>query len=217
MNLLFSPAVLSRQTGSNNGIDGSGPGPVEVCMSAIKTFVLACAICASIVTVGASAMSVERIEQATERIKDLRHDWTTKDTEEFLAGRGPQSINMNGGAVAGGTSTGFFIADDGHRVALFAEGDSMLVGGKDVTGTLGNKNTYGPNSPILEDLRNSPVAIGSGSSASSTVNYSVTISLSVALSMSLAANVYLFRALRKLRTPSRVARVAAAKRTKQDS
>lgn len=40
------------------------------------------------------------------------------------------------------------------------DGKTIIVNGKDITGNLGNKTTYGSNSPIINNIEDSQVAIG---------------------------------------------------------
>jgi hypothetical protein len=143
--------------------------------------------------------SSEKTNQATEYLRQYRKDWSLSDTVAFLSGDGTNkttgAVNMGGSANEGGTTTVTLHADDGRSVSLLATGQSLLVDGKDVTGTLGNKTTYGSNSPIIEDVKDSQIAAGEKNKAGrdSTTNYSLTISLSLALSLSVILNLYQLR------------------------
>lgn len=45
-------------------------------------------------------------------------------------------------------------------VGVSIQGKTILLDGKDITGHLGNKTTYGKNSPIIDRIDNSELAIG---------------------------------------------------------
>lgn len=141
-----------------------------------------------------AAWSREKTEQVTDYLRQYRKDWTSANTDDFLTGKG-QTVNMGGAAQDGGTTTLTIRTDDGRAISLVATGQSLLVDGKDVTGNLGNKTTYGANSPIIENIKDSQVAAGAQNSVArdTTTNYSLTISLSLALSVSVVLNLYLLR------------------------
>ena len=153
--------------------------------------------------------SSEKVDQATEYLRQFRKDWTRKMTEDFLSGQG-SAVNVGGAAKSGGTTMLTIHADDGRAIGLVATGESLLVDGKDVTGNLGSKTTYGANSPIIDNIKDSQVAAGSQNSvARDTTNYSLTISLSLALSLSVVLNLYL---LRKARSPEKPREVTENRR-----
>jgi len=142
-----------------------------------------------------AAWSKEKTEQATEYLRQYRKDWSINDTLAFLSGGANNSVNIGGDSKEGGTTYLTIKADDGRLISLMATGQSLLVDGKDVTGNLGSKTTYGTNSPIIEDVKDSQIAAGSQNTVSrdTTTNYSLTISLSLALSVSVALNLHLLR------------------------
>jgi len=76
-------------------------------------------------------------------------------------------------------------------ISIDRRGNTVLVNGRDITGNLGSKTTYGRNSPIMEDVKDSQVAIGDESRVekdTQTTSFSITIPLSVSL-CSLGINV----------------------------
>lgn len=157
---------------------------------------LAVALCAlGVATDALGAWSPQKIEQATEYLQQYRKQWSRADTEALLAGHGERAVNIGGTADSGGTSMASIATDDGRRISLVASGDSLLIDGKDVTGNLGSKTTYGSNSPIIDNIKDSQIAAGSQNRVGrdTTTNYSLTISLSLALSVSVVLNLYLLR------------------------
>lgn len=158
---------------------------------------LACALCGYLMASRASAeWSQEKLERATEYLQQYRKDWTLAETRQLVTKGG--FVNIEGSPSHGGTSFDAIKADDGRTISLMATGDSLLVDGKDVSGNLGSKTTYGAGSPIIENNRGSRIAVGAENTVGrdATTNYSLTISLSLALSASVALNLYLlWRAL----------------------
>jgi hypothetical protein len=159
----------------------------------------------------------DKIEGATTYIKQYRADWTVKDTTQLIDGTLDKRDVMivNYGMKAGTTPTSVvatITADDKTNFSVMITGESMLVNGKDVTGNLGSKTTYGSNSPIIEGNQNSQIAAGSQTSVQKDVSssYTLNISLSVALSVSVALNLYmLWRARRQVRPPPKKTRSSA--------
>lgn len=130
-------------------------------------------------------------------MQQYRRDWTVRDTEALSTGEVPHSeatVFVNDRPIDLRLK-----ADDGREIPVEVFGGSILVNGKDLSGNLGSRTTYGSNSPIVEDVRNSQITTGSGSPITQTTSsYSINISLSIALSLSVILNLYLLRQQRKL-------------------
>jgi hypothetical protein len=164
-----------------------------------------CASCSLILagvlslTASAAEWSAEKKEAVTEYMQQYRRAWSLQDTEALARGSVPHSqysVSIEGRAI-----NQRIIADDGRRIPVEVFGQSVLVDGKDLSGNLGSKTTYGTNSPIIEGVRNSQVTTGNSSSitatTSNTSNTTINVSLSIALTLSVAGNLYLWRRLRR--------------------
>ncbi len=140
-----------------------------------------------------AAWTKDRLETATEYMKQYRKDWSLVDTNHLIEEGPERGVNL------AGNKSGFVTADNGDRISVIVTGESVLVNGKDISGNLGSKTTYGSNSPIVENIRDSQVAAGEKNSITkdSTSTLSVNVSLSVALSVSVALNLYLLRQQRR--------------------
>ena len=160
----------------------------------MKSLSMLALICTLLVPQGAlAAWTQERLDAATEHMRQFRKSWSPADTDRLIA-RGPER-----GVNLAGNISGFVTADNGDRIAVVVTGDTVLVNGKDISGNLGSKTTYGANSPIVENIRDSQVAAGERNSVTkdSTSTLSVNVSLSVVLSVSVALNLYLLREIRR--------------------
>jgi hypothetical protein len=141
--------------------------------------------------------SQQRKQLITQYMQQYRRDWTLADTELMSQGTVPHT--QASVFVEGRPINERLVADDGRLIPVEVLGQSILVDGKDLSGNLGSKTTHGPNSPIIEDVSNSQIATGPGSTIAKDTHSTVTInvSLSIALSVSVALNLYLFRQLRR--------------------
>jgi hypothetical protein len=172
--------------------------------NALKSLVLLLCCC----LIGAAAIyaaewTEEKKKAVTEYMQQYRRDWTFQDTELLLKGKVPYAaeagVFVNGRPIDMGIRT-----DDGRRIPIEVFGESILVDGKDVSGNLGSKTTYGSHSPIIEDVRNSQITTGNSSPVSKDTHFGLTInlSLSIALSLSFVLNLYLLRKIRSREHPS---------------
>jgi NADH:ubiquinone oxidoreductase subunit len=163
----------------------------------------------SVASMGWAAWTPERLDAATEYMQHYRKSWTRADTDALVA-NGPDHAVSTPGSV-----TGSIDDDNWRRVPVVVTGDSILVNGKDISGNLGSKTTHGTNSPIIENVRDSQVATGQGSSATNntTSNVTVNVSLSIALSFSVVLNLYLLLRLRRRRLSEPSTREAKAELT----
>lgn len=128
----------------------------------------------------------------TEEIQKHNSKWTVEQTNKILEKMRNSSSYTH--VLQNGT-------------LIERKGGTVLVDGKDITGNLGSKTTYGRNSPIIGDIEDSQVAIGDESRIEKDIqntSFSITIPLSVSL-CSLGINVinvpisiyFLWRRLRK--------------------
>lgn len=132
----------------------------------------------------------------TEYMRDFRHEWTGEDTEQLVRGAWQNIKYLEAHVIISGRPADLkFFADDGQRIPVELFGDTILVGGKDISGNLGSKTTHGANSPIIENVQNSQLATGERSviSTDTNINLSITLSLSIALTASVVMNLYLLR------------------------
>lgn len=145
----------------------------------------------------AAEWSEEKKNAVTEYMQQYRRDWTLRDTEALSTGKVHYSEATV--FVEGRPINLRLKADDGRKIPVEVFGGSILVDGKDLSGNLGSKTTYGSNSPIVEDVRNSQITTGAGSPITQTTStYTINLTLSVALSLSVVLNLYLLRRQRKL-------------------
>ena len=137
--------------------------------------------CSSIVLANLTKVEMKNL---TQTIQEYKRSWTMENTQKIM-----QAAN-NSGEVS-------YVAraDDGSVLRIKILGDTVLINGKDVTGNLGSKVTHGDNSPIIDNIRNSQVATGDGSSIVKEENIShswITVGkVSFVLSLSVLLNVYL--------------------------
>jgi hypothetical protein len=156
---------------------------------------LACWFLGAVATYAAE-WSAEKKNAVTEYMQQYRRDWTLQDTEALSRGNVPYAEATV--FVEGRPVNLRLKADDGRQIPVEVFGGSILVDGKDLSGNLGSKTTYGSNSPIVEDVRNSQITTGAGSPITQTKSsYTISISLSLALSLSVVLNLYLWRRMRK--------------------
>ena len=177
-------------------------------------FRFSAAICMSLMLVGclltflpayATDWTDEKKSAVTEYMRDFCHEWTGEDTEQLVRGAWKNIKHLEATVIISDRPTDLkLVADDGQRVPVELFGDSILVGGKDISGNLGSKTTHGANSPIIENVRNSQLATGERSTIlkDTDINFSITLSLSIALSASLGLNLYLLRKIRSKRRHS---------------
>lgn len=91
----------------------------------------------------------DKVSAITESIQKKYSSWTSKDTKDMLER-----------ASHAGHSYNPIITDKG-MIRIEIIGETVLLDGKDISGNLGSKTTYGPNSPIVENVKDSQIAIGS--------------------------------------------------------
>lgn len=126
-------------------------------------------------------LSDEKIKIITQRIQEECNSWTQEETLEFISTPGPKDLVFGG---------------DKGVVQLKKMGDTILLNGKDITGNLGSKTTYGDKSPIIETKDNSLVTTGDRSPISQKITvYNFFIHMT--LSVSLVLNFYLFYKLKR--------------------
>jgi hypothetical protein len=126
------------------------------------------------------------VQRLTEEISSYDKKWTDKESREMLI----EADHI-------GHLTEVISTDKGiARIEIM--GSTILINGKDITGNLGSKTTHGPNSPIIEDVRNSQVTTGDKSPITQKKsNYTINFSLSIALSLSVVLNLYLLQKQRR--------------------
>ncbi|MBN1694661.1 hypothetical protein JW879_04565 [candidate division WOR-3 bacterium] len=132
----------------------------------------------------------EEIETITSEIRKKLPSWKIEATAEILkesegSGEHIEKIKTNEG-----------------EISIKIMGKTVLLDGKDISGNLGSKITYGDNSPIMEDVDNSQIAVGDQATAKKTsINLFLilAISLSIPLSVSFVFNIILLKKLKKER------------------
>jgi len=151
-----------------------------------------------VAVIDAAEWSDAKKSAVTEFMQQYRRNWTLQDTESLSKGNVPYTEAT---VFVEGRPTNLRLkADDGRRIPIEVFGESILVDGKDLSGNLGSKTTYGTNSPIVENVRNSQITTGASSPISrSNSSYTISISLSLALSVSIVLNLYLLRRAQRRR------------------
>lgn len=208
-----------------------------------RVFIVLAAVLATSSAYG--TWSNEKLEAATTALQQYQKKWRLQDTVSLIEGKYVDPASTTPTVTFGGEGkdhppsqiTASIVADDRREISVTIMGESMIVDGKDVTGNLGSKTTYGANSPILGSINSSQVVIGGGNSvakdttestnnglqatgtgnvagrdmsANSTKSITVNVSLSIALTISATLNAYLLR--REIRRRA-VARKAAPEPT----
>lgn len=118
----------------------------------------------------------------TRMLKTKIPDWSEEKTNDMLN----QAKNA-----------GDFTAVYGGGTKIKIMGDTVFIDGKDVTGTLGSKNTYGDNSPIVENNTDSHIATGPNAKIENSVNLKIVFPLSLSLVGSIGLNFYQWKKRRK--------------------
>ena len=134
----------------------------------------------------------EKIIHLTEEIEKTGISWSIQQTEEMLRAA------RNAGDYSSAMMT------DKGMVRIKIIGETVLLNGRDISGNLGSKVTHGDNSPIIEDVKDSQLAIGDnaqvrGDTKTTNINIKVILILSISLSISLIFNIYLFFSKRKIK------------------
>ena len=188
----------------------------QVHRSKLSLVVLLCLLLFGITTAHAAGWTEEKKKAITDYMHEIRRDWTAQDTELLATGKIPHAESASNVYIGGKPVQPLLTADDGRRIPIEVIGESVLINGKDISGNLGSKTTYGSNSPIIEDIRNSQITTGNASplSKDSGTSYSINISLSVALTVSVAANLYF---LWRRRRSNRKLPAHKAEGTKEDA
>jgi hypothetical protein len=138
----------------------------------------------------------EEIETITSEIQKKLPFWKIEETVEIL-----KTSESRGGKFIDSRQN-----DEGKKIIIEIMGKTILLDGKDITGNLGSKITHGNYSPILENIDNSPIAVGDQAIATKetkktniNIAFIFAISLSIPLSVSFVFNIILFRKLKKKR------------------
>lgn len=138
----------------------------------------------------AAEWTQQQVQDLTTEFRKYKQNWTIQQTEDILK----KSKNV-------GTFQTGIRADNGNLVGIEIKGNTVLLNGKDITGNLGSKTTYGDNSPIIEDIQNSQITTGDKSPIQKDVarikTFNISISLSIALTVSVIFNISLYRKLKK--------------------
>ena len=134
--------------------------------------------------------SEDQKDKMTEAFQRYVERWTTRRTDQFLK-------KLDGQIEVIGTLK----TDSGKDVVWKFSGGTIFLDGKDISGGLGDKTTFGPNSPIIEDVQNSQFTTGNKSPIKKDIVSNTTvriyISLSVALTISIGLNIALGIALKR--------------------
>jgi len=134
----------------------------------------------------------EEMNQITNEIQKSIDSWTIEDTAQMLHE-----------AQSSGEYLQTVLTDKG-MVSIKIMGETILLNGKDISGNLGSKITHGDNSPIIEDVKDSQIAIGDKAeirddTKTTNINLNITLVFSIALSLSFIFNIYLFFSRRKVK------------------
>ena len=162
------------------------PKTKKIIARAILTIFLSLFVCAPMVY----SWEQEELNNLTVELKKYDNTWDYWKTIALLTEAGHARNYM--GSIG---NVGMTIFD----------GKTIIVNGKDITGNLGNKTTYGANSPIIENIKDSQVAIGEkpvvsvGNKKIETniaikilTNIHYSISITIALTFSIAYNIILW-------------------------
>lgn len=136
----------------------------------------------------------QQVQDLTTEFRKYKQNWTIQQTEDLL------KKSKNDGTLQTGIR-----ADNGNFVGIEIKGHTVLLDGKDITGNLGSKTTYGDNSPIIEDIQNSQITTGDKSPIQKDItrttifNIHIVIyfALSIALTVSFIFNIAFYRRFRK--------------------
>lgn len=143
----------------------------------------------------------QKIENITTELQKYKSSWTTQKTIRLL--QDAQNVMMD---------VRVLIDDTGKtRKLTVLGGETVMVDGQDISGNLGSKTTHGDNSPIIEDVKDSQIAIGGHSKAHEEIidsqvvrgdknllsrkieiNFNLFVTLSIAFTFSLGFNIYTF-------------------------
>ena len=137
-----------------------------------------------------STVAPDQIAKLTQAIQQQVPSWSQGQTVKLLeeASRGGQSSIL--------------ISSDTGAVRIEVIGDTVLLNGKDITGNLGSKTTYGNQSPIIENSTNSNIIVGDKNSVTqqkkSSYRFSITTSLALTVSLGVTAYYLYQRRKRKI-------------------
>ena len=130
------------------------------------------------------------VEKITKEMQGNIDDWTIDDTLQILEKARAGLYSETRGTYKG-------------KVIIQITGETFLLNGKDISGNLGSKITHGDNSPIIEDIEDSQIAIGNQAKASEkNTNFNLNIVLSFAFTISFAFNIYFYKKLKYLTNKS---------------
>jgi hypothetical protein len=138
-----------------------------------------------------SELSEEKIKKITQELQKELPNWTENDTTNLLQE-----------AKSGEISRTIMTDPDKGATSIKVIGETILLNGKDITGNLGSKTTHGNYSPIIEEVNNSQIAIGSQNklrNETKNTNVSLNIFLSIAFPISFASNIFFVVKLLKAR------------------
>ena len=130
----------------------------------------------------------EKIKGLTKEIQKEIKEWTIEDTKLMLR------------EAKFASDYNFARFSNGKMVSIkVIGGETVLLNGKDISGHLGSKITHGDNSPIIEDIVDSQIAVGKQATVSGkNINFNLTIALSFALTISFVFNLCFIRKIKKL-------------------
>ena len=149
----------------------------------------------------------QKIETITRELQKYKSSWTIQETTKLL--RDAQNVAMDIHVLTDDTGK--------IRKLTVLGGETVMIDGKDISGNLGSKTTHGNNSPIIEDVKDSQIAIGDHAKANNEeitdsqvakgdknilskkfeINFKLFVTLSIAFTLSLAFNIYTFRKIKK--------------------
>jgi len=135
----------------------------------------------------------EEIETITSEIQKKLPFWKIEETVEIL-----KISESRGGKFIDSRQN-----EEGKKIIIEIMGKTILLDGKDITGNLGSKITHGNYSPILENIDNSPIAVGDQAIATketkkTNINLSFTLSIAFCLYVPISIVIYIIL-LRKLK------------------
>jgi hypothetical protein len=90
----------------------------------------------------------EKIVRVTKEIQKTLQNWNIEDTIQLI------------NDTKGKNTSNIMKFRGGEPVKFQVMGETILLNGRDVSGTLGKKETHGDYSPIIENVEDSKIAIG---------------------------------------------------------